>query len=145
MIHEECFVGDVGGDAVMVIALFSCLGCCWSTTIVSLVLLAADLAYTPGCLVGGLLIDVALRLYWICFACSASRCYMPVLAADWVCIAWIAFRIGFGFACNAWAFLLQPGKGYSADRVVVMFCLGCSLKMLYESPGGNQVDGLPPA
>ena len=100
---------------------------------------------TPGCLVGGLLIDVALRLYWICFACSASRCYMPVLAADSVCIAWIAFRIGFGFACNAWAFLLQSGKGYSADRVVVMFCLGCSLKMLYESPGGNQVDGLPPA
>ena len=45
----------------------------WSTVIVSLVLLAADLAYTPGCLVGSLLIDVALGLCWICFACSACR------------------------------------------------------------------------
>ena len=31
------------------------------------------MAYTPGCLVGSLLIDVALGLCWMCFACSASR------------------------------------------------------------------------
>ena len=36
----------------------------------------------------------------------------------------------------------------SENRIVVFFVWGglrFSLKMLYESPGGNQVDGLPPA
>ena len=83
---------------------------------------AADLAYAPGCLLGGLLIDVALRLYWICFACSASGNCLSALAAGWVSVAQNAFRIRFGFELNAWAFLLHAGKAYSADGVVIL-CL----------------------
>ena len=73
------------------------------------------------------------------------RVLLASAAADWVCIAWHAFCIGFGFEFNAWTFLLQSGKGFSADGVVVLCLSGLFFENALRVPGGNQVDGLPPA
>ena len=102
-----------------------------------LVLLAAGLFCTPGCLVGGLLIDGAgacmvwlggLLFAWLvvwlcftCFACFASRCDLPVLALGWFCIAWRAFRIRCRFAHQAWPFWVQPVSCYLGN-CVILFC-----------------------
>ena len=143
--------------------VFCCLACLGHLLLDSdvagcLVLLAAGLFCTPGCLVGGLLIDGAgacmvwlggLLFAWLvvwlcftCFACFASRCDLPVLTLGWFCIAWRAFRIRCRFAHQAWPFWVQPVSCYLGNYLVLRIS---SLKMLYESSGGNQVDGLPPA
>ena len=79
---------------------------------------------------------------WVCLAWFASGCLLPAFGGSLLAVhCQIACWICFGFAFRAWHLLLQFFEGYSAKR----FFPQSSLKMLYESPGGNQVDDLPPA
>ena len=59
-------------------------------------LLGSDLAYAPGCLVGGLLNDVALRLCWINFACPPSGCCLLVLQLMGFALLGMLFALGLG-------------------------------------------------
>ena len=72
-------------------------------------LLGSDLAYAPGCLVGGLLNDVALRLCWICFACSPSGCCLLVLQLIGFALLGMLFALGLG---------LNLTLGHSCCKVV---------------------------
>ena len=78
------------------------------------------------------------RLGWFIFAHPASalfiisRCvlssWLPCLcfACPLLFLSWMFFRFVVVLVCRCWA-------------------LVCMVSLLYESPGGNQVDGLPPA
>ena len=53
-------------------------------------LLAAGLCCALGCLVGGLFIDAAFKIYWVCLVCLllgvTSQCWLPVLLASAGCL-----------------------------------------------------------
>ena len=51
----------------------------------------------------------SLLLCLVSFRVSLDSFWMP---AGWVCVAWVAFRVVFGFAFQAWQVLLQPVDGH---------------------------------